>query len=424
MVSVTQSVANAAADLPRAWKRVSLKEVAELRREAIQPKEAGPLPYVGLEHLEPGNPRIRLHGSPEDVRSTKSKFRSGDVLVAKLRPYLDKAALAEWDGIASTDILILSPTSIDSEFLAYYAHLPQFVAHATSTMTGVNHPRTSWSSLGEWELALPPEGEQRTIAAVLRSIHQAKEATEKVIAALRELRRSILNHLFTYGPAPYAEAPAIWAQESSGLVMPEGWGSLQLGECGKWLSGGTPSTRVEEYWNGEIPWISSSSLTNFYITDSDRRVTDLGLRNGTRLVPEQTILFVVRGMSLKSEFRVGVTARPVAFGQDCKALIPNSHLDPMYLAYALKAREPTVLQLVDRAGHGTGRLSTDAIKGLWIPLPPLDVQREIVRILEAVDRKIASEEKLLGALDELFPTLLQDLISGRRRVNQEAFIDG
>ena len=66
-------------------------------------------------------------------------------------------------------------------------------------------------------------------------------------------------------------------------------------------------------------------------------------------------------MSLKTEFRVGVTERQVAFGQDCKAIIPAPGIDGKFLALALKARSRQILAMVDEAGHGTGRLPTDLI---------------------------------------------------------------
>src|SRR5947208_2177057 len=92
--------------------------------------------------------------------------------------------------------------------------------------------------------------------------------------------------------------------EEGGLVRGnrsgQAWGALPLRDCGRWLSGGTPNTENAAYWSGDIPWISASSLHNFYVETSDRRLTLAGLENGSRVVPESSILFVVRGMSLKS----------------------------------------------------------------------------------------------------------------------------
>lgn len=167
--------------------------------------------------------------------------------------------------------------------------------------------------------------------------------------------------------------------------LPDGWTISTLGAVARWYSGGTPRTTNSNYWGGDIPWISAASLKRFRIRDSERRVTEAGAQNGTRLVPRGTTLFVVRGMSLKQEFRIGIAEREVAFGQDCKALIAKPGLDSYFLAYALAGRSDAILALVDEAGHGTGRLSTDLMQALEIYLPPVGEQRRIGAFLRSLD---------------------------------------
>ena len=187
-------------------------------------------------------------------------------------------------------------------------------------------------------------------------------------------------------------------------TSPDSWPSEKLGNLATWLSGGTPRTAEASFWGGDIPWITSGSLTNFYLYDSDRRLTPLGVDNGSRLVPEGSILFVVRGMSLKSEFRIGIAKRPLAFGQDCRALIPEPGVDGLFLAQALRARSSEVLTMVDEAGHGTGRLPTDRIKSLHIPLPPLADQRAIAAVLRSLDDKIEANRRVVYLCDALWQT--------------------
>ncbi|MEI5135867.1 restriction endonuclease subunit S [Streptomyces libani] len=175
---------------------------------------------------------------------------------------------------------------------------------------------------------------------------------------------------------------------------PVDWRRVTLADVGKWLSGGTPSTSNDAYWNGDIPWISAASLKVFRVAESDRRVTVLGAKNGSRLVGTGTVLFVVRGMSLKSEFRIGVTQRKVAFGQDCKALIPSEGIDPYFLAYAIQTMTPQILAMVEETSHGTGRLDTTRLQELEIGVPPLPEQRRIVAAHEAVERRIAALERV------------------------------
>jgi type I restriction enzyme, S subunit len=213
---------------------------------------------------------------------------------------------------------------------------------------------------------------------------------------------------------------------------PPDWRRVRLRDAGQWLSGGTPSTANPRYWGGVIPWISSASLKDFEVQDSERRVTGLGAISGTKLVPAGTTIFVVRGMSLKSEFRVGVAQREIAFGQDCKAIVAAQGIDPVFLAHAVKARSAEVLRLVDEAGHGTGRLPTDQLCDLVVGVPSELEQRAIVEILSSVDTAIRATEQLVAKLGQAKLGLLYDLLtrgianSGRLRdvdIRSESYQD-
>jgi type I restriction enzyme S subunit len=193
-------------------------------------------------------------------------------------------------------------------------------------------------------------------------------------------------------------------------------GEISLRDAARWYSGGTPSTTEPSYWNGNIPWISAASMKSPWIDSSDRMITRLGADNGTRIVPSGTILFVVRGMSLKSEFRIGITQRDVAFGQDCKALVTNKGIDAIYLFYSILCRTEQILGLVDEAGHGTGRLATDRLAALKIALPSDAEQRRLVSKLRPLAELAAARQRENRSLAELRDTLLPKLISGELRI--------
>uniref|UniRef100_A0A7C1FTJ4 Restriction endonuclease subunit S n=1 Tax=Caldilinea aerophila TaxID=133453 RepID=A0A7C1FTJ4_9CHLR len=172
--------------------------VATLSTKAVDPANAGAKRYIGLEHIEPGNIRIQHFGKANDVRSLKIAFQKGDVLYGKLRPYLDKAVLAEWDGICSTDILVIKvQDGFLSEFLAYLLHTSKFIEYAVSTTTGVNHPRTSWKALQKFPIPLPPLAEQREIARILQAVDTKIAAEQARRAALEELFKTLLHQLMT-----------------------------------------------------------------------------------------------------------------------------------------------------------------------------------------------------------------------------------
>jgi hypothetical protein len=105
--------------------------------------------------------------------------------------------------------------------------------------------------------------------------------------------------------------------------LPQGWKSRPLSKCVSFQSGGTPSKSRSEYWSGDIPWISSGELTSTRISNSRYHVTLEAVEAGSRFAEANTILAVVRGMSLAKEFRIGIVAKRVSFNQDVKALVPE-----------------------------------------------------------------------------------------------------
>jgi len=159
-----------------------------------------------------------------------------------------------------------------------------------------------------------------------------------------------------------------------------GWRTRPLKACATWYSGGTPNRGTPSFWGGSIPWITAKSLTG---------------------------LFIVRGMSLKSEFRMGIATRPVTFNQDLKALVAADDVVPAFLAYAIKARTRDILNMVGEAGHGTGVLPTDRIGSLPIDLPPVCEQQAIARVLGELDERIEVNWQLRTTLEELGRTLFK-----------------
>ncbi|GIV65547.1 MAG: type I restriction-modification enzyme, S subunit [Bellilinea sp.] len=183
--------------LPEEWRVVRLGEVVGLRNRIISPADTPESRYVGLEHIDPCQIQIRRFGWAAETRSTKAIFKRGDILYGKLRPYLDKAALAEWDGVCSTDILVLVPKQIDMLFAAYMLHSTYVLEHAIATTTGVNHPRTSWKALSQALIPLPPLAEQRAIARILQAVDEKIRAEEARKEALEALFKTLLHDLMT-----------------------------------------------------------------------------------------------------------------------------------------------------------------------------------------------------------------------------------
>ncbi len=185
-------------EIPRSWEVVQLKEIANLRRENVQPKDSQGLNFVGLEHIDSGESILQRWGDASEMKSAKTHFYPNDVLYGKLRSYLDKAVIAEMAGICSTDILVFTVNSKAApRFLVYLLHTETFVNHAIATSTGISHPRTSWDSLGKFTFALPPLSEQHAIAAVFQAIDEKIAALEREVERLDELFHAMLEGLMT-----------------------------------------------------------------------------------------------------------------------------------------------------------------------------------------------------------------------------------
>lgn len=117
--------------IPIEWESSKLSAVATQRKETILPEGNGKTKYVGLEHIDSGEINLHRHGYDTEVRSGKFRFYTGDILYGKLRPYLDKCVLAEFEGICSTDIIVLKALDkANNQYLSNLMHISSFLEHA------------------------------------------------------------------------------------------------------------------------------------------------------------------------------------------------------------------------------------------------------------------------------------------------------
>jgi type I restriction enzyme S subunit len=271
------------------------------------------------------------------------------------------------------------------------------------------YPTLSLTEIRQRCVPLPPMCEQRAIAHVLRTVQRAKEATERVIAALKELKKSLMRHLFTYGPVPVDQADQVPLKETELGPAPEHWEVVPIGQVGRVITGRTPPTSHSEYWNGSIPFITPVDLQGGPVRTTQRSITNEGLRKA-RPLPRGAVLVSCIGYIGK----VGVVDSDLAVtNQQINAIVPQ-RVDSWFLAFALM-HETALLE-------SRGRMTTVPIlhktnfQRVPIPLPPLDEQREIARMLQAVDAKIAAEQARRAALEELFKTVLHILMTAKLRV--------
>jgi type I restriction enzyme, S subunit len=184
--------------LKNGWTRVAFGDVVRLSGErSSDPEGQGFERFLGLDHIDPGDLKIRRWGDIADGSTFTTVFRPGQVLFGKRRAYQRKVAVADFGGVCSGDIYVLEPKNarLLSELLPYICQTDGFFDHAVGTSAGSLSPRTNWNSLASYEFALPPLEEQRRIAAVLLASDSLGEAIRRLARSHESLRRAAIDQL-------------------------------------------------------------------------------------------------------------------------------------------------------------------------------------------------------------------------------------
>lgn len=359
--------------------------------ESVNPRDRPDSIYLGLEHVPSGRLLPAAPGTASDVRSTTSAFRAGDVLYGKLRPYLDKAVLAPSDGIGTTELLVLRPKAgVDPRFLVAVLHAPTFLDYAISGTTGSQHPRTSWAHVGEFPMPNFPPRSRRAITGLLWLVHDAIATLEASITAGTALRAEAMRTLFTRGLRGQP------TKETEIGPMPEEWEVVRVPDVvSPYRFDGRKQVPKSRYRpTGQWPIIDQGQNEIAGYTDSD----------SAALHPDVPI--IVFGDHTRIFKYVD---HPFAVGaQGTRLLRVVDGFDSRYVYYAFCG-----LSLEDRGYNRHTKVLMEA----RIPRPGVREQREIVAILDTIARKIDLHRRKQEVLEQLFRTLLHDLMTGRVRVD-------
>ena len=297
----------------------------------------------------------------------------------------------------------------------YYFQSNLAKKHITENLSGTSQKYITLEKLRQFPIILPSPPEQRTIAFVLSTVQQAKEKTNAVITATKELKKSLMKHLFTYGPVPREEAENVPLKETEIGMVPEAWDVLRLKDLAeKMKAGGTPSRKEPKYWGDDIPFVLIKDMTScgLYLSNTKEKITEDGLKDSnTWIVPPNSLL-------LSMYATIGETAIntiPLTTNQAILAIIPKSNFDIVFGAYLIKFHANRLI--MENVQSTQKNVNKGIVENFKIPLPSLTLQQKIASILSAVDEKIEKEETKKKSLEELFKTLLHNLMTGKLRVN-------
>lgn len=188
------------------------------------------------------------------------------------------------------------------------------------------------------------------------------------------------------------------------------WKQYKLGEITKWRSGGTPSKSNENYWNGTIPWISAKTLNSNRVSDSVIKISEAGLKNGSRLADVDSILLLVRGSGLFNGIPIAIVKKQVAYNQDIKEIIPDkNHILPEFLLYWFESSTRLLNSKMESTGIGAGKFDTEIIQNLDIKIPSFQIQAKIVEFIKSLDDKIENNLNINQTLEEIARTLFNEM---------------
>lgn len=254
----------------------------------------------------------------------------------------------------------------------------------------------------------PSFSEQQKIAAVLLKIQQAIELQDSIIEKTRELKKSTLHHVFTYGLSGEK------LKETEIGPIPESWFIGKIGDIGKIVTGTTPPTNYKEYYQGgNYQFIAPNDIgktTRIY--EADKKITEKGLEV-SRLLPSKTVCFVCIGSTIG---KVGITVEEkTTTNQQINSIVVDDNYDPYFVVYLLDYKSEYIASFASPSPVPI--LSKGKFEEIIIMLSHnAEEQKEIARVLMTIDEKIEIHIAKKSALQDLFKTMLKKLMTGEIRV--------
>lgn len=185
--------------IPEEWEVGKVEEVCHKKINKFEPRESNKIyPYIGLEHIEAHSHILNGYGKSNETLSTKNMFVTNDILYGKLRPYLNKVWKAEFDGVCTTEILvILANDRIEQDYLYYLLQQKRFVEYANSMTEGTSLPRVNWDDIQKYKIALPPKEEQFRIIKILTEVDTKIETEQAHKIEMEQLKKGLMQVLLT-----------------------------------------------------------------------------------------------------------------------------------------------------------------------------------------------------------------------------------
>jgi type I restriction enzyme S subunit len=343
----------------KSWTKVAFGDVVQLARERSSDPEAdGHERFIGLEHIDPGDLRVRRWGNIADGVTFTNVFKPGQVLFGKRRAYQRKVAVADFSGVCSSDIYVLEPRGegLLPELLPFICQTDAFFDHAVGTSAGSLSPRTNWDSLASFEFALPPIEEQRRAVELFQAIDAFIARQQSVIATVDAARRAWLDHatraLLKNGPELCLEH--VCDQITDGAH-----------KTPTYVEDGIPFLRVTDIQDDKVRWLDVKRIPKDEHVELCKRCKP---EPGDVLLSKNGTIGITKVIDWDTEFSIFVSL--------C-LLKPGATIRSDYLQLMVESPHAS-RQLLLRIKQGTVKnLHLEEIRECKIPVPDEDVQRQL-----------------------------------------------
>jgi type I restriction enzyme S subunit len=402
---------------PRQWQAKRLKYAVHRSTEKVLVEPGSR--YVGLENIESWTGRYLP--TEAEIEAESVRFRSGDVLFGKLRPYLAKVHVARTDGTCTSEMLVLRPgAQVSAEFLFYRLVSADFIDLVNSTTFGSKMPRADWEQIGNIPVGIPGPDEQANIVSLLdgktAEIDLLQARKQRLIGLLDEKRAALISRAVTRGLDPQArlkDSGIAWMGE-----VPAHWKEHRLSGLAGFVGGSTPTIDRLDYWGGDIFWASPKDMKVSHLSQTEDRITDTALREwGMVLLQPPAVLLVVRGMILAHSLPVAVSQVPLTINQDMKALVVRPGCSAEFLMRWFQGTKHGLASLIEQSAHGTRCLRTDLLKQVRCFLPRPDEQAQICQHIwdncAALGEARSRMSKAIDRLREYRSALITAAVTGQ-----------
>lgn len=390
--------------IPLGWEARRLKFAVSLRNEKIEAEDSD-LEYMGLEQIESWTGK-RVEDETASSDGIATRFFKDDVLFGKLRPYLAKVYLAEQEGMATTEALVLvSDTVLVPAFLKYLLISSKFIDAVSGTTFGVKMPRANWDAIGGLPILLPSKDEQQQIAAFLdwktgqidALIARKKELLEK----LKEKRIAVITQAVTKGLNPAA------LMRDSGIPwlgqVPQHWDVPALKfrynvELGKMLD--------EKRITGEHPvsYLRNVDVQWDKINYEDLPVMDITQDEYPRYTIKENDVLVCEGGEVGRSAVAGAQEDVIGFQKAIHRLRADAGNElPKLLYYTLLWAVNTGVFSVEGAST-IAHLTADQLRRYRFPRPPRSEQLAVVAYL---DKRVGQIKKMTAKVESAIDRLTE-----------------